>query len=331
MNLNRVMDELAAVLRSQHLALDGTAGTFASTPDSAVLSITGDIDLRVEATADDWTPVAQQQLVDKQGSYALAVAPTGRLRMTHNNPLFDATDSTVATGFTDGTKHEVRATRVTATGVVTFFIDGTQLGDPVTDTVGDLADTANPVAIGATPAGANPFAGKVDSAEVRDGIDGTVVANPRFSDGSEWDEAATSATDDAGNVWTLNGAATIEQVGIGGLRTYAYPTDSIAVPAAVIAFPESLEYDQTYGRGSDRMTLPLHVLVGRVSDRTAQDDLGAFADGSGAESVKQVLENGSYTALDSLRVMDAQFGTFTVNGIDYLGATFRVDVFGQGS
>src|SRR5690606_35882917 len=38
------------------LVLTGTSGDYASTPDTAVLRITGDLALAVEVSADDWSP-----------------------------------------------------------------------------------------------------------------------------------------------------------------------------------------------------------------------------------------------------------------------------------
>jgi hypothetical protein len=81
---------------------------------------------------------------------------------------------------------------------------------------------------------------------------------------------------------------------IAGLRVFAYPPGSVTPPAAVVSYPEGIEFDATYGRGSDRMTLPVVVVVGKASDRAARDKLGAYCDGSGASSVKAVLESGEY-------------------------------------
>jgi len=50
------------------------------------------------------------------------------------------------------------------------------------------------------------MAGTVYAVEVRNGIDGTVVANPNFSGQKP---GATSFTDTAGRPWTLNGSALI--------------------------------------------------------------------------------------------------------------------------
>lgn len=50
-----------------YLQVDGSAASYASTPDAAALDITGDLDLRVEATC-DWNAAQGQALVGKWNS-----------------------------------------------------------------------------------------------------------------------------------------------------------------------------------------------------------------------------------------------------------------------
>lgn len=117
---------------------------------------------------------------------------------------------------------------------------------------------------------------------------------------------------------------------IAGLRVFPYWADRVTPPAAVIAWPEPLTYDHTARRGSDRMTVPVIVLVGKVDSRTARDRLAAYADGAGDTSVKTVLERHTFTALDSLRVQQCEFSVMTVAGVEYLAGTFDVDIVGKG-
>jgi hypothetical protein len=118
---------------------------------------------------------------------------------------------------------------------------------------------------------------------------------------------------------------------IDGLRVHAYLADSINAPAAVVGLPETYTFDATYGRGMDRMTLPVMVLVGKVSDRTVPARLGKYMDGSGSASFKQVLEGGTYTAFDMCRVMNAETDVIEVAKVEYWAATFNVDIAGDGS
>jgi hypothetical protein len=54
-------------------------------------------------------------------------------------------------------------------------------------------------------------------------------------------------------------------------------------------------------------------------------------DGSGASSVKAVLESGTYTAFEAVRVTGGEFDTVTIGGTDYLAVAFDLDIVGRGS
>lgn len=131
-------------------------------------------------------------------------------------------------------------------------------------------------------------------------------------------------------------AAVMDEVGdrldtITGLRVYRYPPDNVQVPAAVVTYPESYMYDETYGRGTDRMTLPVVVMVGKVSDRKSRDRLAAYVNGSGASSVKAVVEAGDPTSYDTARVEKAEFDIVQMAGVDYVAATITIDIIGEGA
>lgn len=200
---------------------------------------------------------------------------------------------------------------------------------------------------------------------------------------------------------------------IAGLRVYPFPPDTVQTPAAIVTFPDTYTYDETYGRGMDRMTLPVVLMVGKAWDRASRDALAPYLDGAGATSIKAVLETGDrpalaftasnrtgfavtltglptghgfktgatavvdstdntidgtfdliavtattvtypqiggndpdtgsgtvahvpggapgYTAFDSLRVMSAEVDVVQMARVDYLAATFALDIAGQGA
>ncbi len=119
---------------------------------------------------------------------------------------------------------------------------------------------------------------------------------------------------------------------ITGLRVHAYPPDKITPPAAVVTYPDVIDYDSAYARGGDRLTMPVVLLVGRVSARASRADIAKYADGTGASSVKTVLESYTgYLKFDSVRVMRAVFDVISVAGVEYLAATFTLDVIGKGA
>ena len=116
-----------------------------------------------------------------------------------------------------------------------------------------------------------------------------------------------------------------------GLRVVAYPDGQVNPPCAIVAMPSSLDFDETYGRGSDRLTLPVVVLVSGTVPRAARDALGAYCDGSGASSVKAVVEAGTYTSFDSVRVTGITFDAYTYGAVTYPAAIFDLDIYGNGS
>lgn len=118
---------------------------------------------------------------------------------------------------------------------------------------------------------------------------------------------------------------------ISGLRVYDYPADHVTPPAAIVAYPDEVVFDETYGRGMDRITLPVVVIIGRQSDRSARDRLTLYASGSGASSIKATVEGGTYTAMDTVRVIRAEFDVVSVAGVEYVGALFDLDIAGQGA
>lgn len=118
-------------------------------------------------------------------------------------------------------------------------------------------------------------------------------------------------------------------VGVTGLRVYDYAADAANPPAAIVSLPETVEYDVVAGRASDRVVIPVTVLVGRVSDRAARDQLAQYVSGTGASSVKSAIEgiDGLGGVAHTVRVTDATINIVTIQAVDYLGASFNVEVY----
>jgi hypothetical protein len=134
----------------------------------------------------------------------------------------------------------------------------------------------------------------------------------------------------------MNLAAVMDEVanrldGIAGLRVFGHPEAEVTPPAAIVSLPDSYTFDATYGRGMDRMTLQVLLVVRLVSDRSSRDELAAYCDGSGARSVKQVLESATHTTFDTVRVVGIDFDTFRLAEATYTGAVFELDIAGPGS
>lgn len=218
-----------------YLDLPGTGGAY--TPDTAVIDIVGDIDVRCRVAPADWTPSATSVMVAKaditgQYSFVLALTASGELQLAWTTTglvagIISAT-STVAVGAADGTIRWVRATLDVDDGggnrVVKFWtstddthdhtaVTWTQLGSTVTTagTTSIFSGTAV-LTLGATADAVAPLTGRVYAAAVLSGIDGTVVADPDFTDGTRFTAGATSGTDPAGRPWTVVAPAALEGV-----------------------------------------------------------------------------------------------------------------------
>lgn len=119
---------------------------------------------------------------------------------------------------------------------------------------------------------------------------------------------------------------------ISGLRVWRWPSDTITPPAAIVSYPDRMALDLTYQRGGDRITIPIVLVVGKVSDRAARDALSVYCDGAGAKSIKATIDGyDAATAYGLATVTAVEFDVFTMNSIDYLAATFDVDVVGSGT
>ncbi|MFC8432261.1 carbohydrate binding domain-containing protein [Streptomyces sp. NPDC057253] len=203
-------------------------GGDASTPDTAVLDVTGDIDVRVDLTLLNWLAPDANTLgvFDLFGKYSSG----GRswLLGTVDSLLFfrwsqDGTNvlqanSTVPLPIPAGGRLAIRATLDVDNGAsgrtITFFTaptlagPWTQLGAPVVQAgTTSIANTSTRVAVGdASDFTFTDAVGRIHKAEIRNGIGGTVVANPDFTIQAE---GATSFVDGAGRTWTVAGAASI--------------------------------------------------------------------------------------------------------------------------
>lgn len=118
---------------------------------------------------------------------------------------------------------------------------------------------------------------------------------------------------------------------ITGLRVWEWPAGSVTPPAAVVGYPDNYTPHATYARGADQITLPVIVVVGRASERSARDLLSDYVDGSGAKSLIAVLESGNYTAFDTLTVSNVDFDVVSIAETDYLAALFDCDIVGSGA
>lgn len=135
------------------------------------------------------------------------------------------------------------------------------------------------------------------------------------------------------NVQEIMGTLASRLHGVGGLRAYGYPVESVSPPAAVVSWPTSIAFDATGGRGHDDMTLSVVVVVGRPKDNKAVlDRLAGYLDGSGAASVKAALEARPLPSpLENVRVRGVELDVITLAGAEYVTAVFDVQIDGRGT
>jgi hypothetical protein len=107
--------------------------------------------------------------------------------------------------------------------------------------------------------------------------------------------------------------------------------DKVVPPAAFVLYPEGIDFDATYGRGSDTMELQAVVVAGKTVARATRKTLAAYCKGSGPDSVKTLLEEYEYTSAEVVTVPRTDFETVTIAGVDYMAAIFTINITGPGA
>jgi hypothetical protein len=118
---------------------------------------------------------------------------------------------------------------------------------------------------------------------------------------------------------------------ITGLRVAEWG-HQINPPAALVTLPDSVKFHQTYGAGTTRIDdMMVLVIVGKPESRTSVKELMPYVAETGAKSIKAVLEGYTWTALEVMTVLSADFDVVTFKDQPYLAAMFHLDIFGRGA
>jgi hypothetical protein len=118
---------------------------------------------------------------------------------------------------------------------------------------------------------------------------------------------------------------------ITGLNVLAHPPESITPPAGHVSYPQSIDMDETYGRGQDQFTdLPIVLVTSKATSRAARDTVAGWASGDGPRSVKARMEAHSWVSCDDLTVTSCEFDVWSIGGVPYLVALFKATVVGPG-
>lgn len=214
------------------LLMEGSSGG-ASTPDNAALDITGDLDVRLELSLWNFSDVntggtvRATELIAKLEALTnkswMLVISDGSLMLEWSTTGSDTVQATATTPLRvpgSNPRMAIRATLDVNNGAgghtVTFYradsLDSETwevIGEPVVGSgvTSIFNSTASLVVGNATNFAFNPLpAGSFHRAEVRNGIGGTVVANPDFTAQAS---GTTSFADAAGRTWTVSSPAEI--------------------------------------------------------------------------------------------------------------------------
>jgi hypothetical protein len=136
--------------------------------------------------------------------------------------------------------------------------------------------------------------------------------------------AATTAS-----VTSIRDGLATRLASISGLRTSATIPDDPKPPIAIVMAP-TITYDTSFGRGMDTYSFPVMVIVGRVSERTAQAQLDAVCNPVGAASVKAAIHSDPTlgSSCQNARVTEmTNYGSVTIGDVEYLSAEFTVQVY----
>lgn len=253
----------------QAVTFPGTSGHYASTPDTAAVSITGDLDIRMRVALDDWTPSSENELLAKwntsgvsQGSFLCGITTAGLMDFQRSSTGADQFptnyyQSSAAVPALNGTTMWLRWTldvsNASSQSEVTFYYAPDSPTEPTTwtqlgasDTDANNSNTFDSTALltfsGYNTGTASPFDGTLYECNLYSGINGTLAAS--FNAGDAASTSATTITSQrTGEVWTLAGSVAVTT----GARTLypifrGYITDwGQTVPAADSVFFTSIE------------------------------------------------------------------------------------------
>lgn len=219
------------------IEVDNSASSGASCPDAAGLDITGDTEVQIDVTLDNWNSAGSQGLCSKwtasgnQRSWILYLQENGTLAFAWSH-LGTAVDglaiSTVAVPIPGLRRMAIKATLATGTGTVTFYTAQpvanqasvgsilsnspvwVQLGSAVVVGANTVFNSTATIRLGnaltSDVSGITGCFGKVHAFNLLSGIGGTTKASPDFTAQTA---GAASFADAQSNTWTVNGTAEI--------------------------------------------------------------------------------------------------------------------------
>lgn len=294
----------------------GISIDFVTSPDSAQLSVTGNIDVRWFGTLTDWDN-GNQTLMSKFGtsgdqrSWMMRCEAAGvRFRMSTDGTAGTEVASTaVPVPFDDGVNGGIRFTRVKTSGLTTVYFsddDGVTWTASATTTVlaadSLIFDSTAQAAIGASADGLVGAVGRCLRAELWNGIEGsggTRAASPKFSNLLAGRNLVSSPLTDAeGNVWTGKGAGFDTQIFAGSHLFNGFIADW------------QLDYEQSDTLGN--VTVPCYDALGVLANMELAAITAAHSGDKSGARVDRVL---------ALAEVDYEHPAIVDDGLSTFGAT----------
>lgn len=332
---------LSLPAQSNYLRLEGDTTSYVTTPDSAGLSVTGDIELQVDMFITGYS--SEMMLASKfndngvnQRSWILAVVEGGIVAFdwSANGSAISGVHSTkplpvgrVAVKVTLDVNNGASGNTVTFWTAPTISGSWTQLGAAVvTAGTTSVFDSTAPVVVGYDANFSNltpSINGNVYGFKVLSGIGGTVKG---YADFTAATAGASTYTDAQSNVWTLNGTAEISN------RLYRFHGEVSAWPPKW-DYAASDVYTQIQASGVTRRISqgsPAADSVLKRYNRTLSGGAAPFAywaceDGSSSTQIGATIGNAMSVTGSPTLAADSSF--FCSSAIPTLnGSTWQVDM-----
>lgn len=115
---------------------------------------------------------------------------------------------------------------------------------------------------------------------------------------------------------------------ITGLRSGPTIPDNVNPPYAIVA-PSSVDYHRAFNNALSTFNFTVTLVVGRVSERTAQNSLDAYCSPSGASSIRVAIEADKTlggVVFDTIVTGMRNYGSVTIGENTYLAAEFDIAV-----
>lgn len=132
------------------------------------------------------------------------------------------------------------------------------------------------------------------------------------------------------SISALRGAIATNIANVAGLRTASSIPEQVNPPVAVV-YPAGapVEFHLASANGSSQFYFEVMVIVGRADARTSQKELDEYISTTGTKSVFLAIELDRTLgglAQDCVARRVSSYGSTEINNIEYLAATFQVDV-----